>query len=76
MVKIRLHRTGRKNQPAYRVVVIDNRTKRDGRHIEILGSYNPLGKQEVVIDKDRYAYWIGRGAQPTERVAKLVVKAA
>lgn len=76
MVKIRLFRTGRKNLPAYRVVVVDSKTKRDGKNIEIIGSYNPLGKQEVTIDKERYAYWLARGAQPSERVAKLFTKLA
>lgn len=72
MVKIRLTRTGRKNQPSYRIVVADARAKRDGRHIEILGHYSPLGEKEVEIDKEKYLEWIEKGAQPTERVKRLV----
>ena len=76
MVKIRLLRTGRTNQPAYRVVVVDGRKRRDGSTIEIIGHYSPLGKQEVQLDKARYDYWVQQGAQPSVRVAKLATKAS
>lgn len=72
MVKIRLSRTGRKNKPSYRVVVADARTSRDGRNIEILGHYNPLGEKEFKINKGRYKHWIEQGAQPSKTVERLV----
>ncbi|MBM4402134.1 MAG: 30S ribosomal protein S16 [Candidatus Cloacimonetes bacterium] len=72
MIKIRLTRTGKKHQASYRIVVADSRSKRDGRHIEILGYYNPQVKPpEMGLDKVRYNYWVGVGAQPTEAVKEL-----
>ncbi len=81
MVTIRLSRGGAKKRPYYTVVVADSRNKRDGRCIERVGFFNPLaqGQEETLrLDLDRIAYWVGEGAQPSERVAKLVsqVKAA
>jgi len=76
MVKIRLARFGKRNQPIYRVVVMDSRKKRDGKNIEVLGSYNPnVEPMKVKIDKDRYSYWIGCGAQPSKTVSALFKKA-
>jgi len=73
MVKIRLTRKGRKNAPAYRIVVADSRAKRDGKFIEIIGYYNPTEDPEkVVYKKERYDYWISVGAQPTKAVKKLI----
>ncbi|HEU5329508.1 MAG: 30S ribosomal protein S16 [Thermomicrobiales bacterium] len=73
MVKIRLRRMGAKKQPSYRIVVADARAKRDGRFIEIVGFYNPLTEPTTIrIDADRARYWLGVGAQPTDRVAKLL----
>lgn len=73
MVKIRLMRVGKRKQPAYRVVVADSRSPRDGRIIEAIGHYNPRpDPSEVVIDTDRAKYWIGRGAQPSNTVRKLI----
>ena len=75
-VKIRLARGGAKKVPYYRVVVADARAPRDGDFIEKVGTYNPLLKKEdegrVTFKKDRIKYWLGQGAQPTERVAKFI----
>ena len=73
MVKIRLKRTGTKNTPAYRIVVADSRSPRDGRFIEEIGSYAPLQKGvDFNIKLDRAEYWLGKGAQPTETVASFI----
>lgn len=72
MVKIRLRRTGKKKQPSYRVVVVDSRSPRDGRFIEIIGHYNPVQQPKVLnIKGDRARYWLGVGAQPSETVKHL-----
>ena len=75
MVTIRLARGGAKARPFYHVVVTDSRMKRDGRHIERLGFYNPSAaesEQTLRVDKERYEYWLSVGAQPSERVRKLI----
>ncbi len=73
MVKIRLKLKGRKNAPSYRVVVIDSKKKRDGKYIEDLGYFNPSEKTVLLnIDKDRYNYWVSKGAQASESIKKLV----
>lgn len=75
MVKIRLRRMGAKKQPHYRVVVADSRAPRDGRFIETIGYYNPRTEPPTVrIDEVRAIYWLERGAQPTEAVARLLIK--
>ena len=75
MVKIRLRRMGAKKAPYYRVVVADSRYPRDGRFIERLGSYNPLLPKDhadrLVLNQDKVKEWLGKGAQPTERLQKL-----
>lgn len=72
-VRIRLRRMGKKKQPTYRVVVADARSPRDGRIIESIGRYDPRGEPSLVeIDNDRARYWLGTGAQPTDRVLKLL----
>src|SRR5512137_1852677 len=72
-VRIRLTRLGKKKQPAYRVVVADGRAPRDGRYIEQIGRYDPRPEPSVVeIDKERAAYWLGRGAQPSDPVRRLL----
>lgn len=72
-VKLRLMRMGKKKQPTYRVVAADTRSPRDGRFIEIVGIYDPRQDPSVVrIDNDRAVHWLRHGAQPTERVAKLL----
>lgn len=73
MVKLRLMRMGKKKQPTYRVVAADARSPRDGRFIEILGHYNPRDEPSTyVIDNERAVAWLKEGAQPTERVRKLL----
>ena len=72
-VKIRLMRMGKKKQPTYRVVAADSRSPRDGRFIEILGTYQPRQEPSVVlIDNAKVVRWLQQGAQPTETVAKLL----
>ncbi len=72
-VKIRLARTGRKKVARYRIVAADSRMSRDGRFLETLGTYNPQASpKEFLVKTDRVAYWIGKGAQPTETVANLL----
>ena len=74
-VKLRLMRMGKKKQPTYRVVAADSRSPRDGRFIEILGTYEPRADPSVLrIDNARAVKWLSEGAQPTERVAKLLVQ--
>lgn len=72
-VKIRLSRGGRKKQPFYHVIAADARSPRDGRFIEKLGFWNPLTK-ELKWNTERVNYWLGTGAQPTDRVAKIILK--
>ena len=73
MLKIRLRRTGAKKQPSYRLVVAESTAPRDGTFLEILGHYNPLTEPTtLVIKEDRVKDWLERGAQPTDRVARLL----
>ncbi len=79
MVNIRLARGGSKKRPFYHIVVADKRNKRDGRHIERIGFFNPIASgnaEELRIDQERLAYWTSKGAQTSERVAALVKQAA
>jgi small subunit ribosomal protein S16 len=70
-------RMGKTKQPTYRVVAADARSPRNGRFIEIIGTYEPRqDPSRIVIDNDRAAHWIQNGAQPTDRVAKLLKIAA
>ena len=76
-VKIRLKRIGAKNDPAYRLVVADGRSPRDGRFIEELGTYQPArGGQNFTVNLERANYWLSKGAQPSETVASLLKRAA
>ncbi|MGH9377971.1 MAG: 30S ribosomal protein S16 [Terriglobia bacterium] len=76
MLKIRLARAGARKKVSYRVVVIEGARARDGRFVEILGSYNPRREPpELLLKQDRVAYWIGVGAQPSETVRSLLKKA-
>lgn len=76
-VRIRLTRVGATKRPAYRVIAIDKRRSRDGRALEILGFYDPLTDPATVnIDTERINAWIGKGAQPSETVVKLMRQAA
>jgi small subunit ribosomal protein S16 len=75
-LKIRLARAGRKKRPFYRIVVADARSPRDGRYVEKLGTYDPLLAHDnpgrVKIVADRVVHWLGQGAQPSPRVAKIL----
>jgi len=72
-VKIRLTRVGSKKNPIYRVVVADSRSPRDGRFIEIVGRYNPQTEPSTIeLDEAKIKDWIGKGAQPTDPVARLI----
>jgi small subunit ribosomal protein S16 len=74
-VKLRLMRMGKTKQPTYRVVAADSRSPRDGRFIEIVGTYEPRqDPSRVVIDNEKALKWLRDGAQPTERVQKLLVE--
>lgn len=75
MVTIRLARGGAKKRPFYRVVVTDSRNRRDGRYIERIGFFNPIATEKeprIELDAERVRYWLSQGAQPSERVAKLI----
>nr|WP_302808627.1 30S ribosomal protein S16 [uncultured Adlercreutzia sp.] len=72
-VKIRLARHGAKKRPYYRIVVADSRSPRDGRFIEEVGRYNPCTHPQLIqFDMEKVDRWIADGAQPTDRVAKLL----
>ena len=75
-VRIRLSRGGSKKRPFYRVVAADQRAPRDGRFIERLGSYNPMlpkdHAERFVINEERVKYWLSNGAEPTERLQKML----
>ena len=75
-VKIRLKRFGSKRRPYYRIVVMDSRAPRDGRTLEEVGLYHPIEAEDkqVVLKEDRIQEWIGKGAQPTATVKKLLNK--
>ncbi len=75
-VKIRLTRMGDKKSPFYRVVVADSRAPRDGKFIDIVGTYNPkTSPAEIKIDSEKATEWINKGAQPTDTVRALLVGA-
>ena len=74
-VKIRLTRLGDKKSPFYRVIVADSRSPRDGKFIDIIGTYNPLtNPAEIKIDNEKARTWIKNGAQPTDTARNLLVK--
>jgi len=74
MLKLRLKRTGRKRSPSYRLVVMENKTRRDGRPVDEVGYYNPITKQSN-FDKAKIIKWLNYGVQPTETVFNLLKKA-
>ena len=77
MLAIRLMRMGAKKSPSYRVVVKEQRSKRDGAYVENVGFYNPTREPaEIRLKMDRVNYWIGRGAQPTDTVRQLIRRQA
>jgi small subunit ribosomal protein S16 len=75
-MKIRLARGGSKKRPFYRIVAADSRMPRDGRYIEKLGTYNPLlpkdSEERVKMNVERIQYWLGEGAQTTDRVSRML----
>ncbi|MFK7751513.1 MAG: 30S ribosomal protein S16 [Sedimentitalea sp.] len=75
-MKIRLARGGSKKRPFYRIVAADSRMPRDGRFIEKLGTYNPLlpkdSEERVKMNMERVQYWLSQGAQPTDRIARML----
>ena len=76
-VRLRLTRMGRKNRPYYRIGAYDNRTRRDGKAIEFLGTYDPLNpeaEKQYTLDNERAAYWVSVGAIPSETVRSLMKK--
>ena len=74
-VKIRLARHGAKKRPFYRIVVADSESKRDGRFLEIVGTYNPVSDPaEVSLKDERVKYWMDQGAVPTHTVKSLIKK--
>jgi small subunit ribosomal protein S16 len=74
-VSIRLRREGAKNRPYYKIVVADSRSPRDGKFIEIIGTYDPKkAGHNSTLDMDRAQYWIARGAQPSDTVRSLIKK--
>ena len=74
MLKLRLKRTGKKRSPSYRLVVMENTARRDGRPVEELGYYNPMTKN-YKFDADKIKQWLNYGVQPTETVMSLLKKA-
>lgn len=77
MLAISLMRMGAKGKPYYRVVVKEKRSKRDGKYLEQLGTYDPMkNPAEVKLNQERVQYWIGVGAQPTQTAASLIRKNA
>ena len=75
MLRIRLTRVGKKKQPAYRIVVADSRSPRDGAHLKIIGHYNPLTEPvTLVVKEDEAVYWLEKGARPSDTAAKLLTR--
>jgi small subunit ribosomal protein S16 len=73
LLRIRLRRVGKKKRPAYRLVVADSRAPRDGAFVETIGLYDPLTEPTTLqIDVEKARLWLSRGAQPSERAAKLL----
>jgi len=76
MLKIKLFRTGKRNQPRYRIVVVERRSKLGGRYTDLLGYYHPeLNPPDIKLDLNKYSNWLKKGAQPTETVKALFTKA-
>ena len=75
-VRIRLRRTGRKNSPSYRIVVVDGRRPRQGEYLETIGQYAPRGGDNALnLQNDRATYWLDNGAQPSDTVRSLLRRA-
>lgn len=75
MLKIKLARFGKRGQPHFRVVINEARDKRDGKYVEAIGTYAPTQTPKILdINKERYTFWLGQGAQPTDTVAALFAR--
>ncbi len=75
MLKIKLSRLGKRGQPYYRIIVAEAKSKRDGKYVDLIGSYNPMvTPKEIKIDAVKYQDWMKKGAQPTETVKSLFRK--
>lgn len=75
MLMIRLARNGKKKHPHYRIVVLEKSKRRDGRYIDMLGHYNPkTNPASIHLDKEKYDFWIGKGAQATDTVKSFLGK--
>ena len=73
MVSIRLARRGAKKAPVYRIVAADSRNRRDGRFLEILGTYTPSGANKgITVQNERVEYWLSKGAKPSDTVQRLI----
>jgi len=76
-VRIRLTRLGRKKKPFYRIIVADSESKRDGKFLDVVGTYDPLQDPAVInIDNEKLQTWLGRGALPTTTVQSLIKKSS
>ncbi len=74
-VRIRLTRKGRKKQPFYRIVVADSQAPRDGKFLDVVGTYDPMQDPAVIqMDTEKFADWMGKGAKPTPTVKTLIAK--
>lgn len=76
-VKLRLSRTGRRNRPFFRINAIESRTPRDGRILEKIGHYDPIEKdpaKQLVLNKERIQYWLGKGAVPSDTVSQILLR--
>lgn len=72
-VKLRLKRMGAKQKPFYRIVAADSRSPRDGRFIEIIGTYNPVAKENnITVDEEKALKWLNNGAEPTDTVKNIL----
>jgi small subunit ribosomal protein S16 len=76
LVKLRLQRTGSKNDPHYRIIAADSRSPRDGKFIDMVGHYHPTlgGTHQVTLKEEKVKEWLRKGAQPTETVRSILVK--
>lgn len=76
-VRIRLTRMGRKKKPFYRIVAANSEAKRDGKFLEVVGTYDPLQDPvAITIHQDKLQYWLGKGAKPSDTVKSLIAQAA
>lgn len=71
MLRIRLRRTGKRNQPSYRIVIVEHTAPVQGSYLEAVGHFNPRASQ-LTVNQERVTFWMDRGAQPSERIAKLL----